>query len=200
MAEAHTFDERARLLRLSDSQDLPSEFEPFDQLGSMVPYDEWLEAIDPGAHMVLSDLNASGMLERRLAGDLDGPNGLASSSPFRTWLATHSNDYVWVAVFNWPDRNLWECGYVLWDAEEMSKEQLRYRGAAARQMEPLFPRLRASWSDEDVRRSERMRTDLYFAGGRGYWPREGLDFSGVRGLSEEKKQDLLEKWRGEEGM
>jgi hypothetical protein len=199
VAEAHTYDERARLLLLlNDFEPVTSDFEPYEQLSSMTSHEVKQDAIDLDDEMLLSDLNASGRLER-LARGLDGPNGSASPSPFRTWLATHMNDVVWGAIFHGRDRNLWECGHVLWNAEEVSKEQLRYRGAVTRQMEPLFPRLRNSWSDEELRRSEKMRTDLYFAGGRGDWPRERLDFTGVRGLSEERKQDLLGKWRGEEG-
>jgi hypothetical protein len=194
VAEAHTFDERARLLRLNDFEPVTSDLEPYEQLSSLKPYQVRLDAIELDDKLSLSDLNASGMLGR-LARGLDGPNGSASSSPFRTWLATHSNDFAWGAIFHGRDRNLWECGYVLWDAEEVSKEQLRDRGAVTRYMETLFPRLRESWSDVDIERSMNMRADLYLAGGRGYWPKEGLDFTGVRGLSEEKKQTLLGKWR-----
>jgi len=198
VVEADTFDERARLLRLDDFEPVPSELEPFENLRSMIPDDDWLNAIGLDDGTALFDLHETGMLGR-LAGSLDGPDGSTSSGPFRAWLATHSDKSIFDAIFNLGDRNLWECGYVIWDAEQVAEEQLRERSEAVRHMEPLFRRLRASWTDEDVRRSEKLRTDLYFAGGHGYWPREGLDFKGVRGLSEEKIQVLLGKWRGQEG-
>jgi hypothetical protein len=94
------------------------------------------------------------------------------------------------------DANLWMCGYIIGEASgQVPADQFKAKVAAIRQEKHFPQRLKASYDDAIVRRSEDMRTDLRLAGAKGYWPLERIDFSRVRDLDEEGKKRVLKKWR-----
>ncbi|KAH9235466.1 hypothetical protein K456DRAFT_1723630 [Colletotrichum gloeosporioides 23] len=207
--KAKTYEERLELLYLIDFFEMvDTDYQPFGQLclaatttnDNYDPEDpedpEMLFGFDTEEEAWLSQLYQEGKLDV-LAGPMDGPQDSLSSTPFRVWLAMHWTEPTMCSNFNPLDQSFWECGYVMWDVDEVPEMRLRGRSSAIRREGPSTQRLGASWTDEDVRRSERQRADLWLAGADGYWPREGYDFSRITGLSEEKKQALVEKWRTE---
>lgn len=198
---AKTYEERLKLLDLLDFEMKEPEYRPVEQTGQSLIGDddfdqEMLDQLDIDDAAELSEIHQEGKLSR-LAGSLDGPRDSISSTPFRLWLAMNWTNTISSLNLSASDKGLWECSYVMWDFDEVPEMLLRGRSSAIRDTKPSTQRLGASWTDEDVRRSERQRADLWLAGADGYWPREGYDFSRITGMSEEKKQALVEKWRTE---
>ncbi|KAI8179426.1 hypothetical protein K4K54_008394 [Colletotrichum sp. SAR 10_86] len=198
---AKTYEQRLKLLDLLDFEMVDGDYQPFQQLCQTVVADDYYDqemlfALNIVEDAELSQIYQAGKLDL-VAGPMDGPQDSLSSTPFRVWLATHWTDGIWSTNFNALDQGFWECGYVMWDVDELPEMRLRGRSSAIRREGPSTQRLGASWTDEDVQRSERQRADLWLAGADGYWPREGYDFSRITGLSEEKKQALVEKWKTE---
>ncbi|OQV00125.1 hypothetical protein CLAIMM_05663 [Cladophialophora immunda] len=115
--------------------------------------------------------------------------------PSITWLEAHWGQSLLTSVFNTDDWNLWLCGYVMWDFDDASMLYLRDKCDELRLQPRDQYRPRDAWEGKDIERSERQRTDIYFAGGRGYWPQYGPDFSKIRGLDVEKQGELTKKWR-----
>ncbi|KAJ3954501.1 hypothetical protein N0V92_008992 [Colletotrichum tropicale] len=186
---------------LLDFEMVDGDYQPFQQLCQTVVADDYYDqemlfALNIVEDAELSQIYQAGKLDL-VAGPMDGPQDSLSSTPFRVWLAMHWTDGIWGTNFNALDQGFWECGYVMWDVDELPEIRLRGRSSAIRREGPSTQRLGASWTDEDVQRSERQRADLWLAGADGYWPREGYDFSRITGLSEEKKQALVEKWKTE---
>ncbi|KAK2764783.1 hypothetical protein CKAH01_04948 [Colletotrichum kahawae] len=198
---AKTYAERLKLLDLLDFEMVDGDYQPFQQLCWTVVAEDYYDQEDLFQLNIVDDAELSQIHQAGrlylVAGPMDGPQDSLSSTPFRVWLAMHWTDGIWSTNFNALDQGFWECGYVMWDVDEVPEMQLRGRSSAIRREGPSTQRLGASWTDEDVRRSERQRADLWLAGADGYWPREGYDFSGITGVSEEDKQRLVEKWETE---
>ncbi|KAF4812849.1 hypothetical protein CGCSCA5_v008834 [Colletotrichum siamense] len=195
---AKTYDKRLKLLDLLDFEMVDRDYQPYHQLclTEFVDDTEVLFELGIEEEAELSQNYQEGRLDV-LAGPMDGPQDSLSSTPFRMWLAMHWTESIMTSNFNPLDESFWECGYVMWDVDELPEMRLRGRSLAIRQEGPPTDRLGALWTDEDARRSERQRADLWLAGADGYWPLEGYDFSRITGLSEEKKQALVEKWKKE---
>jgi hypothetical protein len=162
----------------------------------MVPGERLLEPLG------LADVEAplrsyTGTQLKQLAQPSDGIHDSTASNAFNLWFNAHANDSIFSSVFNPQDENLWECGYTLWNHLQVPAGQIQERLAMIRGEKPHFRRFRDSWSEGDLLRSQRLRSDIYIAGGGGYWPPKGLDFSGIQGLSETDKEELLEKWERE---
>ncbi|KAH8177597.1 hypothetical protein LIA77_02679 [Sarocladium implicatum] len=193
---AETFDEKAKILQDSQTEIVSIEYEPHIQI-AFAGYDfDWLNNIGISGNMTISQLHEAGML-KHLTGPLNGADGSTTSGPARTWLAIHADADLSRSVLDFEtDGNLWMCGYVIWDAmDRLPQETLHERAATVRQAKPLFERYRRRWTDEQIRQSEAVRSDLSFAGARGYWPLDGIDFTGVRDLDEDRKQSILAQWR-----
>ena len=102
---------------------------------------------------------------------------------------------MWNTTFNYPgSANPWLCGHTIWEASgQISTELFEERVLAIKEQQYFFQRLRASYDDAIVVRSEDMRIDLQLAGAKGYWPLEGIDFSRVHDLDDKGKQRILKK-------
>ncbi|KAL2201848.1 hypothetical protein CC79DRAFT_1402164 [Sarocladium strictum] len=204
VAKAETFNERAALFEKAKSEWFDSDARidygayPHDKIALLGYYSDVLENEGLESEERLARAHELGLL-RQVTGSCDGPDGPLSSTPFRTWLAAQSDKSLfWSICDHDSDANLWECGYVIWEASaQIPEDQLQNKIAALRRERHFFQRLRARVDDEVIQRSERIRSMLYFTGAKGYWPLEGVDFSGVRDLPEDCKQRILEKWRAD---
>lgn len=100
---------------------------------------------------------------------------------------------IYEATYFKEDENLWECGYVIWDHHaELDRETLATKMEEARKLPPYFERI--TWSKDEFQHSQYQRRDIFFSGGRGHWPRNGLDFSRITGLTEEDQENLIYWW------
>ncbi|KAJ4319096.1 hypothetical protein N0V84_006550 [Fusarium piperis] len=71
----------------------------------------------------------------------------------------------------------------MWDNIDLSVEQLEERYGS-------------DWTEKDRSLAEKRKKDIYKAGGRGYWPKGGLDdFSGITNLRDRRREQLIQKWR-----
>ncbi|KAI2471898.1 hypothetical protein F4781DRAFT_62891 [Annulohypoxylon bovei var. microspora] len=191
VVRAKSYSERVHIFHLNNLRVREWKYEPDQQLAFMVPQDSLLEPLGLGSIDASLDSYTEEQLDQ-LARPSDGAQDSADSSPFRVWQAAHATNSIFDSIQSPRDRNLHECGYVLWDYADISAADLREGCNSVRSEPPHFQqRLRDSWSDEDLLRSQEQRTEIYFSGGTGYWPRNSFDFSGIRGLSEEKKKKLL---------
>jgi hypothetical protein len=142
----------------------------------------------------------------KLCGALDGPHDTFTSDPARIWYQTHLYRPLHASITSWRDQPMWQCGYVLWDIPNFTEwENLWDIAEGIREQEDLFHRYHKQWHEEDGWREEEIKLlemqkeDIFEAGGRGYWPTDGVDFSRIEGLSEEDQRRLVEKWEAEEG-
>lgn len=162
----------------------------------------WLGSINDE---VLGDLNAKGSdglpesytLDQlsRLSGVLKGTQDSLESGPFAIWREACTGQPLDTEWFQIENGSLWDCGYVLWDWAGMAPRDLQIRCQQAETAEHECHRFGGGWTFQDIDRSELQRTDIYMAGGRGYWPHHGTDFSLIHGLSEEVQDRLVEKWK-----
>ncbi|KAH6987643.1 hypothetical protein BKA56DRAFT_728488 [Ilyonectria sp. MPI-CAGE-AT-0026] len=130
-----------------------------------------------------------------LARPLDGEQDSIDSGPCSIWFNTHLENALFSSIYNRGiDKHLWEFGYVLWDYNDPNRTEIVSRGDAARTW-PYFPEHLEVWTKEEMDRSMDERAAIYGANGKGYWPRGRYDFSGIRGLTEETKQRLIDGWR-----
>ncbi|KAI1777436.1 hypothetical protein F4818DRAFT_439792 [Hypoxylon cercidicola] len=123
----------------------------------------------------------------------DGPQDDLSSSAFRMWFLAHKGKPILNSVCYRRDTNLFECGYVIWDYPELHEDALVPALERANNSQRLIQRAE-QWDQDKIRLSENRRSDIFWSGGSGYWPSEGIDFSRVQGLSGNKKQRLLHHW------
>ncbi|KAI0837184.1 hypothetical protein F5Y06DRAFT_304883 [Hypoxylon sp. FL0890] len=134
----------------------------------------------------------------------DDPANSTASGPFHLWLGAHWSRSVFNSVISMRDRNLWDCGYVLWDNVNVNMTDIFRECDAPIPGNTIILRHRDTWLDEededyeDPLRSQSRRTDISFMGGTGYWPSSGIDFSSIKGLSEGQKMRLLERWKKED--
>ncbi|TDZ35610.1 hypothetical protein C8035_v009750 [Colletotrichum spinosum] len=161
----------------------------------------------------IADFEQRGFLEK-LSQPADGSQDSPLSTPFRLWCRAHAEKHLMdmdVRSIRYNGHvNLLACGYVFWDCDlpqphdqtsawdtAMTDRMKALAGAAY-----MFPRLETTWERENILRSEKQRSSICLAGGSGYWPKpepgKDYDFSRVRGLSEEEKQRLVERFRMEE--
>ncbi|CAG9983956.1 unnamed protein product [Clonostachys byssicola] len=200
VARADSHASRARLLRLDGY--LSREFErlPSQQFYHRFPSQRLVVATG------LSDLDTPlqdwtadqlGLLSQRG----DGPRDSMGSTSYLLWLGANarrsssgeSSDMHEID----DDTNLWQLGYNVWDWEfpdsTPSTSVIRKACHEVRSMPPPFkPDMQF---DDVILRSQRQRSDIYLAGGDGYWPMGGaIDFGGIQGLSPDKIADLLYKW------
>lgn len=202
LAKADTFDERVALFSKADSEraNFLVKFDeyPHAQMTCLPYYSEplWTQGLEGST--LLKSAHELGVLSS-FASSLDGLDEPLSSTSFQMWLTAQSDRDLASSTFeHTSDANLWMCGYVIWEAcAKVPADQFQEKVAALRREEHFFQRLRTSVDDDDVQRSEDMRTDLYFAGAKGYWPLKGIDFSRVRNLDEARKQRILEKWKAD---
>ncbi len=124
---------------------------------------------------------------RHFVGVLDGRQDSLKPEPFSVWREAHIRNHLSTSVFGRNDWDWWICGYVFWDFEGIRPLDLRIKCRRARNEQPQNHRLRDNWLDEEIKRSERQRTDIHEAGGRGYWAPGGNYFSRILGLSGEGK-------------
>jgi hypothetical protein len=139
----------------------------------------------------------------RLCGALDGQYDALDSDPSRMWLQTHLWRPLRASIIDHEDETMWQCGYVFWDMGSDWTDWVREWRLVerVRDEEDIFCRYRREWHDEEqgwlqkeINLLERQKEDIYEAGGRGYWPRGGGDFSRIEGLSKEDEQRLFEEW------
>ncbi|CAG9994618.1 unnamed protein product [Clonostachys byssicola] len=125
------------------------------------------------------------------------PQRAPQNSPFRAWLGAHFKNSISRTVCCDADTNLWFLGYVLWTSPREAApplEEVYETCKRVRVAEPIFPRPGKEWGKDDHLRSRRQRKDIYRAGGEGFWPREGGDWSEIYGLTEAQKKTLEAKW------
>jgi hypothetical protein len=142
----------------------------------------------------------------KLCGALDGPHDTFHSDPARIWYQTHLYRPLHASIDSYADQAMWQCGYLLWDIPNWTQWENAWDIAESiRSQEDLFPRYRKQWHDEEegwreeeIKLLETQKEDIFEAGGKGYWPTDGVDFSRIEGLSEEDQRRLVEKWDAEE--
>ncbi|RSL62983.1 hypothetical protein CEP53_004586 [Fusarium sp. AF-6] len=121
----------------------------------------------------------------------DGPQDSTDSSSFRIWLAHHSKRTYTVFL----DKMLTAFAYTMWDNADLSAEQLGEVCTNIAGCKDYFKRYGRNWNWKDLRLAEKRKKDIYNAGGRGYWPKGGLDdFSGITHLRDRRREQLIQKW------
>lgn len=125
------------------------------------------------------------------------PQRAPHNSPFRAWMGAHFRCPISRTVCCDADSNLWFFGYVIWTSrrwEDPPWDEFYESSDEYRRREPIFPRPGKEWGRDDCLRSRKQRKDIHDAGGEGYWPREGGDWSEIRGLTAPQKEALEAKW------
>jgi hypothetical protein len=127
-----------------------------------------------------------------LAQASDGEYDSIGSGPFQAWYKTFEGRHS----CHWKGKvRLAQLGYVIWDYPEFDAQRFHVMVNAIEAFPPLFNRV--PWIREDVKRSWDQRTDIWLAGGEGYWTLDDYNFDRIRGLSEESKKRLVKRWRAE---
>ncbi|KAJ4218156.1 hypothetical protein NW759_008749 [Fusarium solani] len=122
----------------------------------------------------------------------DGPQDSTDSSSFRMWLAHHSKRTHTVFL----DRMQSTFAYTMWDHADLSVEQLEEICTNIAGCRDYFKRYGHDCMGKDLRLAERRKKDIYNAGGRGYWPKGGLDdFSGITNIRDRRREQLIQKWK-----
>ncbi|KAK7212706.1 hypothetical protein V2G26_019884 [Clonostachys chloroleuca] len=122
------------------------------------------------------------------------PRGATRTTPYYAWLAAHLSLPISRAACCDADYNLWRVGYVLWTTRVAANVSWEKKYAELRRGEPVFLRPGKEWGKDDCLRSRKQRKDIYDAGGEGYWPQEGGDWSEIHGLTASQKEALEAKW------
>ncbi|RSL93530.1 hypothetical protein CEP52_013191 [Fusarium oligoseptatum] len=93
-------------------------------------------------------------------------------------------------------RMLTAFAYTMWDNADLSAEQLGEICTNIAGCKDYFKRYGRNWNGKDLRLAEKRKKDIYNAGGRGYWPKGGLDdFSGITHLRDRRREQLIQKWK-----
>ncbi|RMJ15621.1 hypothetical protein CDV36_004714 [Fusarium kuroshium] len=93
-------------------------------------------------------------------------------------------------------RMLTAFAYTMWDNADLSAEQLGEICTKIAGCKDYFKRYGRNWNGKDLRLAEKRKKDIYKAGGRGYWPKGGLDdFSGITHLRDRRREQLIQKWK-----
>lgn len=122
----------------------------------------------------------------------DGPQDSIDSCSFRMWLAHHSKRTYTVFL----SRMQSTFAYTMWDYADLSVEQLEGICTNIAGSRDYFKRHGRDWTGKDLRLAERRKKDIYNAGGRGYWPKGGLDdFSGIANIRDRRREQLIQKWK-----
>ncbi|CAH0041362.1 unnamed protein product [Clonostachys rhizophaga] len=201
IARTDSYASWARLLRLGGGLVRDSERNPSHQFYYRFPDHRLVEAIGlPDLDTPLQDWTAGQL--RSLSQRGDGSRDSTASSSYSLWFGANAGRSIFGESSHVQemddDTNLWELGYNVWDWEFQdsapSTSVIRKACHEARSMPPPF-KPDMQFDDEVMLRSQRQRSDIYLAGGCGYWPMDGaIDFGGIQGLSPDKIADLLYKW------
>ncbi|KAI2635635.1 hypothetical protein GGS26DRAFT_507131 [Hypomontagnella submonticulosa] len=186
---AKTCDERARLLRSDDSPARRRRWYPGLRLKFMT---DW--GIETERRIDLYRVQEL----KRLVRPSDSRVDSTSSSSCNIWLGAHRTcSSVDETMWNNDDWMFRECGYVFWDYTSVALNFGSIRRALYVKR-PHFKKRDREWRQDDLSRSWTRRNDIRLAGGSGFWPWNGLNFSRIRGLDEETIRELQKKWREEE--
>jgi hypothetical protein len=201
IARTESYASRARLLRLDDYVSRDFDRLPSQQFYNRFPDQRLVEAIGlADLDTPLQDWTADqlGLLSQRG----DGSRDSMGSSSYLLWLGANAGRSIFGEFIGeqekGDDTNLWQLGYNVWDWDfedtAPSTSVIRKACSEVRSMPPPFkPGMK--FDDEAMSRSRRQRSEIWLAGGRGYWPMDGvIDFGGIQGLSPEKVAYLRSKW------
>lgn len=196
LLKAKLFDERHELLPLHLGEDWREVNEPFYNLTLMLPENRFPNSLSPSRpRATLRSCPFENI--RKLSRPSDCIHESELSTPIRFWVAAHGHESVRsVSVDPYSLRNHWDAAYLMWDIEDTG--MLKERSDEVLFMEPFFRRAHESWTVDNVVQSEKQRSYIWLAGGRGYWPFLTKDFSRVRGLSDRQKAVLLARFKSEE--
>lgn len=182
-----------------------SQQDPSQQLKHRFPDERLVVSIDPAdIEMPLQDWTAEQLT--LLTRPADGVQDSTESSSFMLWLGANAERSIFGDSSEEQDEiddtNLWQCGYNLWEWEcygpDPPTSAIKEACNKVRSRPPHFQRPSVRWDDEMFWRSQKQRSDIWLAGGSGYWPMNDVhDFSGIHGLSPDKIEKLLDKWRDE---
>ncbi|KAI1136073.1 hypothetical protein F5Y05DRAFT_123026 [Hypoxylon sp. FL0543] len=198
VACATTYDERLRLPAWDWPPNVEWDFTPLRQLIYMVPEESLVQSLGLDDKDTPLESYSPAQLEQ-MARPSDGTQDSTASNLFRLWLGAHTDTSIFESM--WPDstdRNLWDCGYVLWDyADFDDAKDLPVQCAEVRDRSSYLSRFRDTWRNEDIQRLWRLRDDIWRARAFqvGFWPGRSAGLGGVHGLSEGTKKLLLRKWQ-----
>jgi hypothetical protein len=213
VAHADSYAERARLLQLNDYQSRDPLREPSQICYHVFPERHAIETIGlSNINAPLQDWTADQL--RQLAQPADSVQDSNESSSCLFWLGANAGrsifgDRIQLDAIDIDDTGLWLCGYNLWDwdrdwdrADQDVASLVKETKEYCNNVRPLpysFWERGVKWDDEVQARSQQQRTDIWLAGGRGYWPMGDVpDFSRIQGLSQGSINRLLEKWADKE--
>lgn len=118
---------------------------------------------------------------KRLVRPSDSRVDSTSSSSCNIWLGAHRTcSSVDETMWNNDDWMFRECGYVFWDYTSVALNFGSIRRALYVKR-PHFKKRDREWRQDDLSRSWTRRNDIRLAGGSGFWPWNGLNFSRIRG-------------------
>lgn len=201
IARAKTYDERSRALKLKTARAITSVSDPPRNLISILLWGPKLAGdIQTNTWRGMrrgppvSSYTAKELEEEACTSD--GPQDSTCSSSFRIWLAHHTR----VPYTLFLDVIMLTFAYTVWDNTDMSVARLEEICTNISGCRDYFQRYGHDWTDKDYCLTEKRRKDVYKAGGRGYWPKGGLDdFSGIINVRERRREQLIQKWRKEAG-
>ncbi|KAH6876620.1 hypothetical protein B0T10DRAFT_585332 [Thelonectria olida] len=125
---------------------------------------------------------------------LDGKYDAEASGPHKTWFASRKYRVIGEILSSCFDANLRDIGYVLWDDTKIGSEDLQNIFDEYGKSPRLLGQLLYDWPEDKKGASQWERLDMLRAGGSGYWPGEGFDFSRITGLSESQKEEFVDLW------
>ncbi|OHF01692.1 hypothetical protein CORC01_02883 [Colletotrichum orchidophilum] len=200
LLRAKLFHKRRELLPFHLGKLRREDTEPFYNLMLMLPRDGMSDILSPESPGdTLRSCSFANI--RALSRPSDGTHESGFSTPHKLWAAAHGHQSVCnISIDAQSLRNHWDCIYLMWDVEEEDRHTLEDKSDNVLYMKPSFHRAHESYAVDDVIRSEKQRSYIWLAGGRGYWPFLAKDFSGVSGLSENQKENLLARFKSEEEM
>ncbi|KAI1652329.1 uncharacterized protein F4817DRAFT_322972 [Daldinia loculata] len=203
VVRAKTYDEKIRLFRLVDFPSTPEISRA--SFASDVPTGAVIEIVpDLGIRDLDTPLDPYVKLELdELIGPLDGKYDSTDSIPFRAWLVALVGKRVY-CHYSRDFSNFWDCAYTMWDYANVPGMNMREKFDELHHKSRHFQRKSTDdWKDHYESPFYWQITDIYLAGGTGYWPEDGPDcpdFGRINGLSEEKKRELLDKWQSGVGL
>ncbi|KAJ4240410.1 hypothetical protein NW757_012482 [Fusarium falciforme] len=105
-------------------------------------------------------------------------------------IAAHNVEWAGVPI-EW-DQSFEQCDRI----QRLLCRGLPFLCSIARSKTDYFKRYGRDWMGKDLRLAERRKKDIYNAGGRGCWPKGGLDdFSGITNIRDRRRGQLIQKWK-----
>ncbi|OTA64263.1 hypothetical protein K449DRAFT_421626 [Hypoxylon sp. EC38] len=190
---AKTYDERIHLLGRYGNEVRVADCNPRRQFLGCSPYAELLGLGLPGGTL-LEDYSPAQL--ELLVRPSDGAQDSMASDPYHFWYRANLGHSILCSVACTRDWKLLEGGYVLWDYADISEVDFEGLFKELRDKPHYFQSYRRTWPRGEVLVFQERKKDIHLSGGSGYWPRNGLDFSRIHGLSEETKTELVKKWKG----